>query len=98
MINTQSQKYISPYFCSPDSRITACSEPEIRQVASAETGVASVDIPLLAGMFNLDLTPGNYPAKIASEKANCTINIKVLGMCAIFLGLLRARLVSLFSI
>lgn len=68
------------FFCSLDSRITACSEPEIRQVALAETGVASVEIPLLSGMMQLEFTPGTYPARITSEKANCTLKIIVIGM------------------
>ena len=59
--------------------MTACSDQEIRKVASAETGVASVDIPLLDGMVKMHLSPGTYPTEIASEKANCTINIRVKG-------------------
>lgn len=56
-------------------------------MASTETGVASVEIPLLAGLYKLKLSPGTYPSEITSEKANCTINIRVIGMYAMLLWL-----------
>ena len=55
---------------------------ERTRIASEETGVAELDIPLLKGAAKMKASiqnPGIYPFEINTNRVNCTINIKVSG-------------------
>ena len=65
--------------CILDKRITACAAPSMARIASEDTGVAELDLPLLEGAAKMQLYPGLYPLDIRTARVNCTITIKVLG-------------------
>ena len=64
-------------FSVQDNRITACLSPSVARIASEDTGVADMDIPLLEGAAKIQLYTGYYPLDIRTERVNCTLNIKV---------------------
>ena len=71
--------YLKGQFCFLDKRITACAAPSVARIASEDTGVAKLDLPLLEGAAKMQLYPGLYPLDIRTARVNCTITIKVLG-------------------
>ena len=71
--------YLKGRFCFLDKRITACAAPSVARIASEDTGVAKLDLPLLEGAAKMQLYPGLYPLDIRTSRVNCTITIKVLG-------------------
>ena len=71
--------YLTSRFCIIDMRITACAAPSVARIASEDTGVADLDLPLLEGAAKMQLYPGLYPLDIRTARVNCTITIKVSG-------------------
>lgn len=54
-----------------------CSDQQIRQSASPDSGVAVVDLAQFGLEGHFSLPPGNYPLR--TEMGNCTVDIRVAG-------------------
>ena len=55
------------WVCLQDKRITACSSQSVARIASEETGVAEMDIPLLKRAAEMKLYPDIYTFDINTK-------------------------------